>query len=881
MYIGDFPEDYATLNYKFTTRTTAGVPFALASGTISVYESNSVTQITAGVTLTPDFDGVTGLNNVLIDLSASALYAVNKDYYIVITVGTVNSVSVVGEVVGSFSIERAGGAIALLATAQADLDIITGAAGVVLDADAITSAKIADDAIAAEHLATGAIVAATFAANAITSTVVADNTITAAKINADAITSAKIADNAFLAVNFGADFLTSAKIADDAITTDHIATGALTADSFAADALAAATFATGAFTADAFAADALVAATFATGAFTADAYAADAFVAATFATDSITADAIAAAAITATEFTAINSTALTAISSQYDGTGLTGDTYPATQAAVGNISSGSASINTTANSDTTVTTGNEVLTYTATTQLDGSVHEVNPDGGNTEFYYEFDVTSNGVPVSITWNGYANSNGDAYTIKALNWPATYETVGTIPGSIGSTVITETFDLTNAHVGTGADLGKVRFQVTSADGTGFNTDRILCAYAIVNQSVGYANGSIWVDTVNGTDAQVAFVNGVADNPCKTWANVKALITSTGLSSIQVVNGSAITLDANSDNLHFVGEGWTLALGSQSIASTYAKGAIITGISSGTGFTFDSCSLGAVSLGAGTLKECGIGLSSGTFTAIAGSGDYVFERCFSVVPGSGTPVFTFAPVTGATGINNRGWFGGANYTLDTNCTLTHEVAGGGGTTVTPADGDVEIRGLCRAVTLALSDTDVGNTMQVIANTGPVTITSAGSGDSATINLYGTTSGVTDGSSGGTTVTDSMVSNTSINAEADTALSDYDGPTNTEMEARTPTAAQLAYIVANAATGMPVTFTTAGGGVTTAVLNQVDGAAASATADQYNGRLLVFTDGTLKGVVTDITDYDGSDVATITAIPFAPTSSHNARLI
>ena len=119
-------------------------------------------------------------------------------------------------------------------------------------------------------------------------------------------------------------------------------------------------------------------------------------------------------------------------------------------------------------------------------------------------------------------------------------------------------------------------------------------------------------------------------------------------------------------------------------------------------------------------------------------------------------------------------------------------------------------------------------------------------------------------------------------VNAEADTALTDYDGPTNAEMELRTPTAAQLAYITANAATGMPVTFTTAGGSTTAAVINQVDGAAGSSTNDNYNGRLLVFTDGTLKGVVTDITDYvGGTTTATITAIPFAPTSSHNARLI
>ena len=101
-------------------------------------------------------------------------------------------------------------------------------------------------------------------------------------------------------------------------------------------------------------------------------------------------------------------------------------------------------------------------------------------------------------------------------------------------------------------------------------------------------------------------------------------------------------------------------------------------------------------------------------------------------------------------------------------------------------------------------------------------------------------------------------------------------------DIQTRIPTTAELAYMVENAATGLPVTFTTAGGSTTVAVLNLVDGGAGSATNDQYNGRLLVFTDGTLKGVVTDITDYVGSTTtATITAIPFAPTSSHNARLI
>lgn len=107
-------------------------------------------------------------------------------------------------------------------------------------------------------------------------------------------------------------------------------------------------------------------------------------------------------------------------------------------------------------------------------------------------------------------------------------------------------------------------------------------------------------------------------------------------------------------------------------------------------------------------------------------------------------------------------------------------------------------------------------------------------------------------------------------------------DVPTVAEFEARTPTAAQLAYIVANAATGVPVTFTTSGGSTTAAVLNLVDGSAASSTNDQYNGRLLVFNNSTLNMVVTDITDYDGATkTATITAIPTAPTATHTARLI
>jgi len=100
--------------------------------------------------------------------------------------------------------------------------------------------------------------------------------------------------------------------------------------------------------------------------------------------------------------------------------------------------------------------------------------------------------------------------------------------------------------------------------------------------------------------------------------------------------------------------------------------------------------------------------------------------------------------------------------------------------------------------------------------------------------------------------------------------------------MNTRTPTAAQLAYIVRHAATALPVTITTAGGSTTACVLNLVDGATASAVTDQYKGRVLIFNAGTLDEAATDITAYNGTTkVATITAVPTAPTSAMTAVMV
>lgn len=102
-YMGTFSAG-DTIDFAFTTRQSTGAPTTLAgSPVISIYKSNSTTQSTTGVTLTVDFDAVTGLNHVNITTgSDGTFYANGTQFDAVITTGTVNSVSVVGEVVGRF-----------------------------------------------------------------------------------------------------------------------------------------------------------------------------------------------------------------------------------------------------------------------------------------------------------------------------------------------------------------------------------------------------------------------------------------------------------------------------------------------------------------------------------------------------------------------------------------------------------------------------------------------------------------------------------------------------------------------------------------------------------------------------------------------------------
>jgi len=104
-----------TIYLMFTTRQFSdGVPTVLAGGpVVSAYENDSVTQITAGITLGVSHDSVVGMNLLTIVATGANGFEAGKDYSLVVTTGTVGGVSVVGEVVGTFSLSRSAAAVDL------------------------------------------------------------------------------------------------------------------------------------------------------------------------------------------------------------------------------------------------------------------------------------------------------------------------------------------------------------------------------------------------------------------------------------------------------------------------------------------------------------------------------------------------------------------------------------------------------------------------------------------------------------------------------------------------------------------------------------------------------------------------------------------------
>lgn len=107
-YIGDYaPGDTVDCNFG-TVQPSTGASYALAgTPAVSIYKDNSTTESTSGVTLTASLDSRTGLNHVRVTTASDgSFYSAGSHFEAVLTAGTVDSVSVVGQPVCSFSLGK-------------------------------------------------------------------------------------------------------------------------------------------------------------------------------------------------------------------------------------------------------------------------------------------------------------------------------------------------------------------------------------------------------------------------------------------------------------------------------------------------------------------------------------------------------------------------------------------------------------------------------------------------------------------------------------------------------------------------------------------------------------------------------------------------------
>ena len=112
---------------------------------------------------------------------------------------------------------------AITAAKIADNAVVTAA----INADAITAAKIADDVINSEHYAAGSIDTAH----------IADSQITTDKIATDSVTNAKMADDAINSAELADGSIDNQHIADDQINSEHYAAASIDNEHLADDAV--------------------------------------------------------------------------------------------------------------------------------------------------------------------------------------------------------------------------------------------------------------------------------------------------------------------------------------------------------------------------------------------------------------------------------------------------------------------------------------------------------------------------------------------------------------------------------------------------------------------------------------------------------------------
>ena len=610
-----------------------------------------------------------------------------------------------------------------------------------------------------------------------------------------------------------------------------------------------------------------------------------------------------------------DSTAADNLESMYDGTGYVTDTAPASRSQVDSIGAASGgALNFAVEADNTgaaikgVTfVGSQTGTFANTEANDGTYHTIDDTGNAIDIVYQIDAGTNRIAVEATFKGYLTGSNDIIDVQAYDFVgADWETRFTLNGQTGTTNVTESIKLLSKHTGTsGADSGLVliRFVTTGQSNPQLNVDELLVSAVINATSLGFVNGAVWVDTVNGVSGTAEGIGNIG-NPVDNIADAKTIADNNNLKRFQLLPSSSVTLASSFDRYEFTGSGYTVALGGQSVSGAFFSNAIITGNDDGSNADatiYFFCSVGGNSLGLHRLNQCGI---TSTMT-LAEAGTYDYINCHSRIAGTGTPLLDFGVAVGATNVNMRDYSGGIEIT-NMAATDNMSLEGNGQLVINAActGGTVAIRGnftvadnASGAVTLSddaryditrnrlneLFDTALASQPTAGSMLGDLTEDDAGTQRFTANALEQAPSGgggVADwtvsereeirgrlGITGTTSAGGNTPTLSTFNSNADAV--DI-GSINGDAEAAQDLAASASTIVrATAAAG-------------TLSTTQMTTNLSEATDDHYNGRIIIWTSGSLKDQATNITDYSGTGgLLTFTAVTEAPSASDSFVIV
>lgn len=364
----------------------------------------------------------------------------------------------------------------------------------------------------------------------------------------------------------------------------------------------------------------------------------------------------------------------------------------------------------------------------------GGQPQISTDGG------AFGDAGIGVLVHLGNGRYYGELTDAAVASVALIEARYKSANTAE-ALGTTVQVVAFDPDDA-VALGLSLMPANMTEVSGDsGAADNLERVteVLAAAVSMMYMGSHGPGVWIDDGAANTATVVGTDGIPSNPVSTIAAARTLALALKLQTFYLFNDSAITLADAYEGYTFIGNGTgnQVTLGSQDVDNSHFENLTVTGTQGGTGMIqVKMCMLNAVTDLEGWIEHT---LLTGNTTVRAGT-TTTFSWCNSGVPGGSTPELTFG--AGVVAVAFRDYSGGLQ--------------------INSMTGDDTMSFDCSIGQFIIDATCSGGTLHARGN-----------------------HTLTDNASGAVTVTDdARIDVAQINAQADLALTDYDGPTKSEMD-------------------------------------------------------------------------------------------------